>query len=249
MPALIDTGAGRTVMTPEAIQKVGLPLVDYTTISRAGGIDKVSAHVASIQFPRYKMATIEMIQVLCCELPGAIFHCLLGRDVLSRWLFTYNGKTGEWSIDEEGLAGWVEPPEGVHDVFICHASEDKPFVEPLVSALKADRISVWYDRDKIKWGDDLRSSIDKGLLNSRFGIVVFSKAFLKKKRWTKHELNGLFAKESTGERVILPIWHEVTQDDLAGYSSSFSDRVAMDSQKDSIEEIVRTLKSLLGRTP
>lgn len=113
MPALIDTGAGRTVLTPEAIQKVGLLLVDYTTLSRAGGIDKVGAHVASIQFPRYKLATIEVIQVLCCELPGELFQCLIGRDILSRWLLTYNGKTGEWSIDEEDLAVWVEPPEGM----------------------------------------------------------------------------------------------------------------------------------------
>jgi TIR domain len=66
----------------------------------------------------------------------------------------------------------------------------------------------------MKWGDNLRTSIDEGLLNSRFGIVVFSKAFLKKKRWTEHELNGLFAKERAGVKVILPIWHEVTQEDL-----------------------------------
>ena len=112
IPALIDTGAGRTVLTPEAVQKVRLPLVDYTTLSRAGGEDRVSVHVASIQFPLYKMATIEVMQVPCCELPGGLFQCLLGRDILSRWLFTYNGKTGEWCIEEEDLAAWVEPPEG-----------------------------------------------------------------------------------------------------------------------------------------
>lgn len=32
------------------------------------------------------------------------------------------------------------------DVFISHASEDKPYVEPLVKALKDAGISVWYDR-------------------------------------------------------------------------------------------------------
>lgn len=113
MPALIDTGAGRTVLTPEAIRKLGLPVVDHTTLSRAGGLERVSAHVASIQFPRSRLAPIEVIQVLCCELPGDLFQCLIGRDVLSRWLFIYNGKTGEWSIEEEDLAVWVEPPEGL----------------------------------------------------------------------------------------------------------------------------------------
>jgi len=52
IPALIDTGAGRTVLTPQAIQMAGLPLVDYTTLSRAGGEDMVATHVAAIQFPR-----------------------------------------------------------------------------------------------------------------------------------------------------------------------------------------------------
>ena len=68
-----------------------------------------------------------------------------------------------------------------HDVFVCHASEDKGFVDPLVGALKKAGVRVWYDNDALLWGDGLRSSIDRGLVNSRYGIVVFSKAFLKKK--------------------------------------------------------------------
>jgi predicted aspartyl protease len=111
MPALVDTGAGRTVLTPLAIQTIGLSVVDYTKLCRAGGIeDRVAVHVASIRFPRDQMATIEVIQVLCCELPEQPIQCLIGRDILSRWLFTYNGKTGGWSIDEEDQTAWVEPP-------------------------------------------------------------------------------------------------------------------------------------------
>jgi predicted aspartyl protease len=112
MPALIDTGASRTVITPEAVGKLGLPIVNYTTLSRVGGkTEKVSVHPASIHFPS-KMATIEIIEVGCCELPDQPVHCLIGRDILSRWLFTYDGKEGSWRIDEEDLAAWVEPPEG-----------------------------------------------------------------------------------------------------------------------------------------
>lgn len=113
MPALIDTGAGHTVLTPQAIERVGLPLVGYTTVSRLGGMQKVAAHVAAIQFPRYKLATIEVIEVVCCEIPGDLYQCLIGRDILARWKFTYDGKTGEWFIDEEDVAAWVEPPEGL----------------------------------------------------------------------------------------------------------------------------------------
>lgn len=254
VPAMIDTGASRTVLTPLAIRKVGLLVVDYIRVIRAGGADeRVAVYAASIQFPRYKLTPIDVIQVLCFELPEQPIQCLIGRDIFSRWLFTYDGQTGQWSIDEEAETSrvrspWVEPPQAANDlVFVCHASEDKSFVDRLVAALKAAAINVWYDTDRMKWGDNLRTSIEEGLLNSRFGIVVFSKAFLKKKPWTEHELNGLFAKERDGKKVILPIWHEVTPEDLAEYSVTFVDRLALDSQKNSIQEIVSNLKSQLRR--
>lgn len=132
------------------------------------------------------------------------------------------------------------------DVFLSHASEDKGFVDPLAKALKDAGISVWYDKNSMSWGDDLRSSIDKGLANSRYGIVVFSKAFLKKKHWTEHELNGLFARERLGKKVILPIWHDISAEDLLTYSPAFADRLAKRSASDSIEDIVASLKDLLG---
>jgi TIR domain len=132
------------------------------------------------------------------------------------------------------------------DVFVSHATEDKDFVGPLVKALGRAGISVWYDSNRLGWGDDLRTSIDRGLANSRYGIVVFSKAFLRGKHWTEHELNGLFAKERRGQNVILPIWHKITRADLLRYSPAFADRIAKISTKDAIPDIVRSMKTLLG---
>ena len=65
------------------------------------------------------------------------------------------------------------------DAFVSHATEDKEFVRRLVKALQRAGIRVWYDENSLGWGDDLRRAIDRGLANSRYGIVVFSKAFLK----------------------------------------------------------------------
>jgi hypothetical protein len=75
--------------------------------------------------------------------------------------------------------------------------------------------------------------------------VIFSKAFLKKKHWTEHELNGLFAKERQRRKVILPIWHNITDRELLRYSPAFADRIAMISKKDSIHDIVDALKRLM----
>jgi predicted aspartyl protease len=112
MPALIDTGARLTLLTPKAVARVGLPKVNEMSLARAGGItEKLSVHVASIQFPRHRLATIEMVEVVCCELPEQPIECLLGRDVLSRWVFTYDGPAGGWKIEEEDVATWVDPPE------------------------------------------------------------------------------------------------------------------------------------------
>jgi hypothetical protein len=77
------------------------------------------------------------------------------------------------------------------DVFVSHASEDKPYVEPLVEALKAAGIKVWYDRIMLKWGANLRTEIDKGLVNCRYGIVVLPHAFLSGKKWTDYEAKQL----------------------------------------------------------
>jgi hypothetical protein len=134
------------------------------------------------------------------------------------------------------------------DVFISHASEDKPYVEPLARALNDAGISVWFDKMSLEWGDDIRTKIDEGLANSHYGIVMLSKAFLKKKKWTDHELSGLFALEEPGRKVILPIWHEIDQSDLVKYSPSLATRLAMVSSRDSITDIVETMRGMLGRS-
>jgi hypothetical protein len=133
------------------------------------------------------------------------------------------------------------------DAFISHASEDKRYVEPLAKALEAAGISVWYDKTSIGWGDDIRTTIDNGLLNCRYGVVVFSKAFLGKKKWTEYEVSALFGLETVDKKRILPIWHEVTYEDVLKYSPALAQRRAKSSSDDSNEEIVKSLLSMLGR--
>jgi hypothetical protein len=131
------------------------------------------------------------------------------------------------------------------DVFICHAWEDKEgFVEPLAQALQKHGLKVWYDKFVLKVGDSLRERIDEGLSASRYGIVVLSRAFFLK-QWPKNELDGLVAKEVGGRKVILPIWHLVTRDDVHGFSPILSGRLAAQS-KDGIETVVQQLLDAMG---
>ena len=92
------------------------------------------------------------------------------------------------------------------DVFISHASEDKPtMVELLVKKLKEHGIRVWYDSEQIQWGEVISRKVNEGLRRSRFVIVVLSRIFVQKE-WAKTELEVAFNKEaSTGIVRVLPL--------------------------------------------
>lgn len=133
----------------------------------------------------------------------------------------------------------------IYDLFISHASEDKDdFVRPLAEELERIGVKVWYDEFTLKVGDSLRRSIDKGLSQSKFGVVVLSSSFFNK-NWTQYELDGLVAREMEGKKVILPIWHKVSKSEVMKYSPSLADKVAINSSLHSIEEIARQLADVI----
>ena len=131
--------------------------------------------------------------------------------------------------------------EATFDVFVSHASEDKEeFVRPFVNFLKANSLTVWYDEFSLRVGDSLRRSIDHGLKNSRYGIVVLSEAFFSKE-WPQRELDGLFAREVNGEKVILPIWHKISKNEVPKYSPIIADLLAINTSNFTIEEIAKQI--------
>ena len=132
-----------------------------------------------------------------------------------------------------------------YNVFISHASEDKDtVVRPLANALLQRGLKVWYDEFELKIGDSLRRKIDKGLANSRFGIVVLSRSFIRK-GWTNYELDGIISKAVSGEQVMLPIWHEITKKEIVDYSPSLADKVARNTSSYTIEEIADEITEMI----
>ncbi|MGE6397073.1 DUF1883 domain-containing protein [Chryseobacterium scophthalmum] len=132
-----------------------------------------------------------------------------------------------------------------HDVFISHASEDKDdIVRDLAIALREEGLSVWYDEFELKIGDSLRQKIDKGLAKSRFGIVVLSRNFIKK-GWTNYEMDGIITRVIGGEQILLPIWHNITKQEIVDYSPSIADRVARNTANFTVEEIASEIAELI----
>jgi TIR domain len=160
----------------------------------------------------------------------------------------------EWAklqaVYEECISSQYSEVENVnkieeYDFFVSHASEDKDsFVRPLVYALTALGLKVWYDEFTLEVGDSLRRSIDHGLGSSKYVIVVLSKSFFSK-QWTQYELDASVNRSMNGNKVILPIWHNVKREEVSCYSHSLADKVAYITSENSIEQMAQKLLKLL----
>ncbi|MET4615488.1 transcriptional regulator with XRE-family HTH domain [Stenotrophomonas sp. 2619] len=153
----------------------------------------------------------------------------------------------------DNLSGLVRDPpfdptskgEGAFDVFISHASEDKDaIVRTLANCLISKGLKVWYDEMTLRIGDSLRQKIDKGLASSRVGLVVLSPAFIRK-GWTNHELDGIVTRSLSGEQVLLPIWHQITKQEVMDFSPSLADKVARSTTTHTVDEIATEICELL----
>lgn len=109
-------------------------------------------------------------------------------------------------------------------------------------------IKVWYDKRQIKWGDSMRERIDDGLKKSRFGVAVLSPNYIaENKYWTKAELDGLFQLESVNGKTLLPIWHNLTKQQVMNYSPIIANKKAMTTASMTAQEIAEELLNLIPK--
>ena len=140
-----------------------------------------------------------------------------------------------------------EESTAMYDVFISHASEDKAaFVQPLVEALQDSGVRVWYDALDMQWGISLREQIDNGIKRSKYAILVFSKNFFAKK-WPKRELDGILAKEEVTGTTPLPIWYNISYEDVYEFSPTLSGLYSLSTNKYSIPDICKAFRLILDK--
>ena len=131
--------------------------------------------------------------------------------------------------------------------FICHDARDKERIaQPLALALQRRLCTVWFDEFTLKVGDSLRTEIEKGLRDCSKCIIILSHHFLSNEGWTKREYDSIFTREILDNKsIILPVWNEVSANDIYNYSPALADKVGVD-WKLGEDEVARRLVQAIG---
>ena len=105
-------------------------------------------------------------------------------------------------------------------------------------------MSCLYDGYSLKVGDSLTDSIDHGIREARKCVIVLSPSFLENPGWSKAEFKAIMNRHIEEGAVILPVWHNVTRDDVYNYSSFLVDIYGSNTNK-GIEAVAADLYKVL----
>lgn len=133
----------------------------------------------------------------------------------------------------------------LRDVFLCHAWDDrKNSAKELHDILESKGVTVWFSEKDVLLGSSLLREIDKGLANSRVGIVLVTPSFLKRIKGegiADKELSALLARD-----LLIPIVHDTTFDNLREVSPLLGSRSGLSTIEESIEDIAAKIAELVA---
>ena len=126
----------------------------------------------------------------------------------------------------------------MYDVFISHANSDKEeYVNDLKSSIDQLGVNIFYDKDTLQWGDNWKQKLLEGIETAEFAIIVISKSFFGRE-WTEKELHDFLERQnSNGQKIILPILHNISFDELKEHYPSIAEIQAIESNKYSCDQI------------
>lgn len=115
-------------------------------------------------------------------------------------------------------------------------------------AVKRLGINVFYDTDVLSWGDNWKQVILDGTQNSEFAIIVISENFFGRE-WTEKELNEFLNQQNeSGQKIVLPLLHNITLDELKKHYPQLGDIQCISSENCNREKITILLaKELIKR--
>ena len=138
----------------------------------------------------------------------------------------------------------AEQPD-LRDAFLCHAWDDRQGpAKELHDLLVAAGVKVWFSEKDLGLGVPMMRAIDKGLANSRIGLVLVTPALLArlpKESVADKELSALLA----GNRLI-PIVHNTTYEALRNVSPLLASRSGLDTSEDSMAVVAAKIAELVA---
>lgn len=137
----------------------------------------------------------------------------------------------------------AERPD-LRDVFLCHAWDDRQGpAKQLNDLLEAAGVRVWFSEKDLGLGVPMMRAIDKGLANSRIGLVLVTPALLArlpKESVADKELSALLA----GNQLV-PIVHNTTYEALRNVSPLLASRSGLDTAEDSMVVVATKIAELV----
>lgn len=136
----------------------------------------------------------------------------------------------------------------LRDIFLCHAWDDRQGVaKELHDLLVSNGVSVWFSEKDVGLGVPLMRAIDKGLANSRIGLVLVTPALLRRlpqEGIADKELSALLARDQ-----LVPIVHNTTYDALREVSPLLASRSGLSTTEEPIADVVAKIAELVALEP
>jgi TIR domain len=133
----------------------------------------------------------------------------------------------------------------LRDVFLCHAWDDRQgAAKQLHDLLVSLGVSVWFSEKDVGLGVPLLRAIDKGLANSRVGIVLVTPALLRRlpaESIADKELSALLALER-----LVPVVHETTYEALREVSPLLASRSGLSTTEEPMADVAAKLAELVA---
>lgn len=126
------------------------------------------------------------------------------------------------------------------DIFLCHAWGDRTTTaKELHDALEQQGLSVWFSEKDIKLGTSLTRSIDKGLKDSRVGLILVTPAFYRSidaAGIAEQELSALLRTDR-----VFPVVHNTDYEELAEMSPLLASRSGLSTEGSSLKEVAEKI--------
>lgn len=132
----------------------------------------------------------------------------------------------------------------LRDVFLCHAWDDrKGPAKELHDLLEKAGVKVWFSEKDLGLGVPMMRAIDKGLANSRIGLVLVTPAMLTRlpqESVADKELSTLLA-----GNLLIPILHNTSYEALRNVSPMLASRSGLSTKEDSMDIIITKITELV----